>query len=357
MKAILFILLFQAYLFGQIAGEKVFSHLNSPFNARMAALGGKNLSTRDFDPNMAVFNPALINPQMDNLLSFSFVDYLSDSKAGNISFAHTHKNIGTLVYSMDFIDYGKFERRDVAGNLMGEYSAGDFVWSAAYARPLIDSIFFVGAKFKTAYSQYDGNNSFAVGLDLGLNYHNANKGLDLGLSLNNMGYQLKKFEERNRYDLPFQIDFGLTQHLKHAPFAFSLIYENVQKWNLTRIDPFTPIQRDPLTGEIVPQEEINFGGKLMRHLIISTQIEFTQFFHINLGFNFRRHLDLAYANGKGVSGLTFGVGMRFSQFIFNYSFASYAKGANNNYLSLIIDLNRFIKAKKAITQYLVKRKK
>ena len=57
---------------GQIGGRSTYAFLNLVNNPRQAALGGKTITNYDYDPIQGLFNPASINPEMDNQLSVNY---------------------------------------------------------------------------------------------------------------------------------------------------------------------------------------------------------------------------------------------------------------------------------------------
>jgi len=60
-------ILFGTYCFAQLGGQSTYQFLNLVSSPRQAALGGKSLTNIDYDVAQALYNPATINPEMDNL--------------------------------------------------------------------------------------------------------------------------------------------------------------------------------------------------------------------------------------------------------------------------------------------------
>jgi hypothetical protein len=58
-------------LYAQIGGEHVYSFLNLSPSARITGLGGQLISVRDGDVSLAYGNPALLNPEMHQAISFN----------------------------------------------------------------------------------------------------------------------------------------------------------------------------------------------------------------------------------------------------------------------------------------------
>ena len=75
MKVILLhiFILFSTTVIAQVTGGKVsFAFLEAPNSAKIAAIGGDNVSSFGDDPSMIYQNPALMNSEMENKMSFSF---------------------------------------------------------------------------------------------------------------------------------------------------------------------------------------------------------------------------------------------------------------------------------------------
>jgi hypothetical protein len=153
----------------QIGGQNVFSFINLPNSARVQALGGSAIAFRDDDVNMAYQNPGLINSSMANRLSLNYVNYFSDINFGNVAYAFNIKKAGTLALSMQYINYGNFERADYTGLVTGEFTAGEYCFNAGFGRK-IDSLFSVGINFKGIYSGLESYSSFGMAVDLGVSY-------------------------------------------------------------------------------------------------------------------------------------------------------------------------------------------
>ena len=77
LKKIICIVFFLAswQIFAQIGGQSVYQFLNLVTSPRQAALGGKVITFYDNDVNQGHFNPANINPEMDNNLALNYGNY------------------------------------------------------------------------------------------------------------------------------------------------------------------------------------------------------------------------------------------------------------------------------------------
>jgi hypothetical protein len=119
-KKILFsvlIVLIQCSAYAQLGGNNTYEFLNLPISARVSALGGNLISTRDNDLNVSLTNPALLTDSMSNNVALSYVNYFADVNYGYAAYAKKIKNIGMVSGGIQYLDYGRFQRADELGNI------------------------------------------------------------------------------------------------------------------------------------------------------------------------------------------------------------------------------------------------
>ena len=314
----------------QLGGSSVNTVFDVPSSARISALGGNQIAVMDNDLNLGVFNPALLNPSMADQVTLSYLDWFSDINMGLASYAkHFDSLKTTFAATVQFVDYGSFQRTDPTGLELGTFSAGDYVVSIGAAQQF-DSIFSIGASIKYMYSAYDSYSASGVAVDIGGVYAHKNGLFTIAAMLRNVGFQVNGFTEEKE-DLPFNVQLGTTYKLKHAPFRLGLILENLQKWDLTFEDPNASVQIDPTTGQII-REEFTTADKLLRHVIINNEVILSENFMLRVGYNFRRRAELAFDNKPGGVGLSYGIGLRLKKFHLSYGRASYhLAGASNTF--------------------------
>jgi hypothetical protein len=82
----------------------------------------------------------------------------------------------------------------------------------------------------------------------------------------------------------------------------------------------------------------------MRHIVIGTEVTIAKVFDIRLGYNYGRRQELKLYNRAGLSGFTYGFGLRIKMFNFSYTRATYQAGSlNPNYVTLSVNLGGFTK--------------
>lgn len=314
----------------QLGGNAVNTILEIPTSARVASLGGNQIAVMDNDLNLGVYNPALLNPLMDQQVALSYLDWFSDINMGFASYSmHLDSLRTTFAATVLFADYGSFVRTDATGTELGSFRAGDYSFGIS-AGHQIDSLFSLGAGLKYIYSAYDTYSASGLALDVGGIYTHPNKLLTVAAMIRNIGYQVDGFTDE-REDLPLNVQIGTTYKFKYAPFRLGLILDNLQKWDLTFDDPNASVQIDPTTGEVIEEEFTTFDIAL-RHVIINNEILLSDNFMLRVGYNFRRRAELAFDTKPGAVGLTYGIGLRLSKFHISYGRASYhLAGASNTF--------------------------
>jgi len=342
--ALFFLILFNfSDLHAQIGGDGVYRFLNMPSSARAAAMGGNFLAVKDGDITQALFNPSVISPEMNNNLALSFVDYFTDINYGHVSYAKTFDKIGTYVASMQYLSYGEFTYADQTGQTFGTFTANDMALSVGWGRQL-DSLFSIGANFKMIYSGLEDYQSFGIAVDVAGSYYNPKQQLTISLVARNIGSQLKPYRSGNYERLPFEINLGLSQKLKHLPFRFSILLTNLQKWDLTYNDPYDPDQQvDPLTGTINKKNGFSeFGDKALRHVVIGGEFVPSKFFSVRFGYNYQRRQELGVYSKMGMVGFSWGLAIKVSKFQFEYSRATYHLSGSPNYITIRTNLSDFV---------------
>ena len=74
---------------------------------------------------------------MNNNFVFGFSDYFSDINILSFSFARKIDNLGITSFNIQAIDYGLFDYTDDFGNVLGEFSASDQIFSFSLAKKLV----------------------------------------------------------------------------------------------------------------------------------------------------------------------------------------------------------------------------
>ena len=334
-KIIQLIFLVSLSSFSQVGGESIYNFLNLTGSAKQAALGGKTLTLLD-DVNQPLWNPSVINQNLDNQLSLNYMNYLADLNLTSASFAHMlNRNFGTIHAGITYLDYGKFIGADEEGNETGSFKAYDLVFSIGYSYNIFKTDFFVGANLKLINSVIENYSSFGLASDLAILYYNEYEPYLFTLVVRNIGYQVTTFDE-TRESLPLEITLGASYELENVPITWHMTLSNLQEWDVSESNPSNAIT--DIDGNVT-NEKISFFDNAIRHINIGAEIFPKGAFNIRLGYNFRRAKELQLIDKRTFSGFTAGFGLKIKKFKFNYAFSKYHPASNASTFSLQINLN------------------
>ena len=329
----MFLLTFPA--FSQVGGENVYQFLNLISSPRQAALGGKTITTYDYDVNQPLFNPASINEEMNGRLALNYSNYLGDVNYGTASYAYTHdKHVNTFHAGVTYINDGKFDGRNEFGEATGNFSGGEVALSLGYAYNVPWTNLYLGANAKFISSTLESYQSFGAAVDLGAIYVDDKNDINYGLVVRNFGTQITTYNGEKE-KLPFEVIAGISQELENVPVRWHLTLENLQKWKVAFANPARSEQT--IDGG-VQEEKVGFLSNAFRHVIFGVEILPQKAINFRLSYNFRRAAELKILDQRTFSGISAGFGIRFNKFRFDYSYSRYTSASNTSQFGLMINL-------------------
>ncbi|SFT70296.1 hypothetical protein SAMN05216474_1919 [Lishizhenia tianjinensis] len=330
-------------LFAQTGGEHVYSFLNLGYNARANALGNDFIAVQDEDINLGVINPSLLNKGMHHQLGFNHGFLAGGINYGMVSFGQSLKDDLTLSTHLRYVSYVEMSRRDEFGIEQGTFSANDFALGAGLARVLNPRIS-VGANFNMIYSQLDTYSSFGLGIDLGANYKIGTEDRTmLTVLVKNAGAQLKSYTSKNREALRTDAQVAISHKLAHAPFRFSLVAHDLNRWDLSYFDPSQAESIDAISGDTLVDTGANFLGKLSHHFTFQLEALFGDHVHVRAAFDVHRRYIMAVETRPGLAGFSFGAGFYFKRFSLDYGLNIYSQAGYSNMFTLTTNLDRWKK--------------
>lgn len=323
----------------QIGGYGIYKFMNLPPSSRTAALGGNLISVKDNDLSLAIQNPSLLNAEMSNRLSFSYIDYLSDINFGSFAYARQLDSLYTGIIGIQYINYGSFIAADVSGNQMGTFSGGDYNLFTGVSRDM--GKFSVGSQLKLILSNLAGYHSFGAAIDLSATYVDTSKGLTMAVIFKNIGYQFKPYME-TRENLPFEIQTGISIKPKHMPLRISIIAHDLQRWNFRYLNTNQATKIDFATGEEIITK-MPFSEEIARHFIFGGELLITKNFNLRFGYNHQRRKEMTIEDRRGFVGFSYGVGFRISKFNVSYGRSSFSLAGASNTFTIQTSLGEFFR--------------
>lgn len=327
-------LFFVVNLYSQVGGKSVYQFLNLVTSPRQAALGGKVLTIYDNDVNQAMFNPATINPEMDNKLALNYGNYYGEITYGTASYAYTYdRHVQTFHAGVNYVNYGKFDGYDENGQETTSFTGSETAVTFGYAYNVPFTSIYLGGNAKLISSTLESYQSYGGAIDIGALYIDEDNDINWALVVRNVGTQFTTYSE-TREKLPLEILAGVSQELDNVPIRWHLTLENLQQWKVAFSNPNRAIGN--IEGGST-QEKVSFFNNALRHVIFGVELFPQKGFNFRLGYNFRRAEELRIVEQRAFSGLSVGVGLKMGKLKFNYSYSRYTLAANTSLFGLTIN--------------------
>ncbi|ALI98124.1 type IX secretion system protein PorQ [Rufibacter tibetensis] len=325
----------------QLGGRYVFRFLDVPTHARVAGLGGVNVSSGLEDVNAVTANPGLMHGKTDNHLGLTYLNYLADVSQNNLNYTFESSRWGRNAIGIQYLDYGTFTQTNDAGVEEGSFKVRDYALNLSHAATI--EHFTLGATAKLVVSSIAGDQAIGALVDIGGTFKHPERDFVVGLAIKNLGVMLKPYDNGEREDMPLDIQVGASYKPEHAPFRLSLTAHQLQRFDIVYLDPTKPGTIDENNEEV--KEEKTFGDKLARHFVVGGEFILGPGFQLRAGYNHLRRKELVVENVGGMAGISFGASVKMHAFRFEYTYAKYHVAGASNYLTLNTDLNRFLKKK------------
>ncbi len=340
--------------FAQLGGTSTYKSLALTSSPRASSLGGSALGIFDNDINLALDNPSFIQPKIHNQLTFSNNFYFANINYGTVAYARNWERFGTFLVSMKYVAYGQMEGRDAAGNVTGDFSAGDYVLNLGYGGNY-KGTWLYGVNLKMVYSHLETYSSVGVAADFSSAYHNAEKNFTFTAILKNAGFQIKAYTEENKEPLPIEFSLGLSKKFINIPVRLNLVVHNLQKPAIAYNNP-DPIGSVNIFGE-TEDTEASIIDQIFRHFIFGVEVDIAKPISIRLGYNHLIRQEASLPSKKGLAGITMGTGIHIKQFSIDYSFAKYHAAANIHHLGITVNLDEFLGRKRKIDENVIEENK
>lgn len=315
--------------FAQTGGQHAFDFLNIPAHARLAALGGVNVSLADKDLNFFHSNPSLAGDTLNGFASAGYQFYTGDVGQALFSFAHDFNKVGQLVFGIQHVDYGTLQGFDESGIETSEFNSGETAIMVGKSHQIANIRF--GATVKAVFSNIAGYRANAVMLDAGGIFIHPEHDLTLGLVIKNIGIVLSEYTESSSRHLPFDVQAGVTLKPEHMPVRFSLTAYNLVRSDLLYYDP-AGIEPKPTALK-----------KVFSHLNMGAEILFHRNFNVMVGYNYLTHHALKSETGGSGAGIALGFSILVKPVEIVFSRSGYLRGNAGYSFTLSTNINQLLK--------------
>ncbi|MCC8113937.1 MAG: type IX secretion system protein PorQ [Bacteroidales bacterium] len=311
-------------------GTTAYEFLNMPLSTRIYGLGGVNISLVDDDVTTIDQNPALLGQEMEGQLALSYMRYVGDSNFAGIRYANSVGEHGAWSAAIQYFGYGSIREMDETGTELGTISPKDVAFMGAYSHDITDNLR-GGFNLKAAYSSYAEYTAWAIGVDLGINYFDADRDLSLSAVVANLGGQVKKFHES--YDrMPIDVRLGWSQSFGNFPIRFSITAWNLTKWKLPYYE-----YGDGASDTKMELKE-SFSSNLFRHLVFGADLISSPNWYLGVGYNYKTRTDMATYSRNFLSGWSAAFGIRTSRLGVGIALAQPTTGATTLMFNLSLNL-------------------
>ena len=323
--------------YSQIGGGATFSFLSLESSPRINSLGGYSSLTIDDDPNLGLFNPALINSSINSSLSVNYINYYSDINYGSIVFCPKFSNKEQLLFAIKYVDYGFFEETDQFGNLIGNFNASEYLFSLGSSKTIYNNennFFKIGLNSKIGLSQLYSDFSLAFLVDFSLLYYNSTSNIYTSFLARNLGYQIVPYTEGNTEKMPFELIFSISNQLEHMPLRWSLSLQHFESWDLD-------FENSSQTDELFLNSNQNLGNEFLRHVVLGLEFLITKNFNIRFGYNNRKRYEMMILDRKAMVGFSYGFSFKINKFKFNYGRSLNHFSGPINSIGIITNISSF----------------
>ncbi len=298
-----------------------FNTLRLPASSHAAALGGQNVTLIEDEPTAGWYNPALYANVSDLSAGLDFMTYAAGSTWMGAHFVKAFGERHTMAVGVQYMNYGKMDETDEAGNTLGQFSAKDIVIGAGYSYLLSDR-WTGGANLKMMVSNLADYTALAAAIDVGVNYYDDENDLSVSASLQNIGTQLKAYHDGQRTHLPFTLALGFSKGMAHLPVRFHVTMTDVTRWKSSYY--VLPENKDKDKSD-----KVGFGKIALNHFVLGLDILPTDYLYLSVGYNFRRAYELKASGSLHLAGLSAGAGVNVKHFKFGVSYAKYHQASNS----------------------------
>ena len=119
---------------------------------------------------------------------------------------------------------------------------------------------------------------------------------------------------------------------------FSLLC-HLNTWDISYFDPLKKATYDPFSRDSIQVPKANTIEKIIHHITPQAELLLSANFHFRIAFSYYSRQSFKLQNRPGLSGFTFGIGMKFKRFTLDYGFIPHSVAGYTNAISLLSNLN------------------
>jgi hypothetical protein len=337
----LFLLYFSLHItlsWCQYYGNNIFTSLTNLTSAKSNGTGYSLIGLRSDDLSYAIDNPALLTSDHKGKFLISNTLHPAGVNQGILAYAFSSKSL-TISPIIKYSAFGEFIQRDENGIETGEFSALDYSVGLSLSKE-INPYMAIGASGNFMGSYIENYYALGFGGSFGAFFMGKSKLFSGSILAKNIGFKFKDYTNSRDEVLPLNVQIGISYKLKHAPFRFSLLLNELNRWNNMYTDPSLQPEIDALTGDEIPVDKLNFIEKFGHHVVLQVELLASKNFQLRSGFDYHRRNELVVDLRPGMAGFSLGMGINIKKVIFNYGFTVYSKAASFHTFSIATTLKK-----------------
>jgi hypothetical protein len=166
----------------------------------------------------AYWNPAGLSYIQRSQIGFMHGEWFEGINHEFAGYARPIGEAGAVAMTVNYLSYGRLDRRDVQGNLIGSFRPYDLALSLAMGVRASKGLFLgIGGKWMT--EEIDDSSAYALGVDLGMIYNLPESPMSIGVTVQNIGSKVKFSQEE--FPMPTILGGGVAYRLAGGNLAFS----------------------------------------------------------------------------------------------------------------------------------------
>lgn len=240
------------------------------------------------------------------------MNYMSGVNMLSAAFNKIVKERASWAASAQYIDYGSMKQTNADNVQTGEFKAKD-ISIAGYFSYLLTDRFVGGIAMKFVTSYIGDYNSLGMGVDIGANYYDDERGWSVGAVVKNLGGQLKAFNDTYER-MPIDVQIGASKSFETLPLRLSASLIDLNHWDY----------------------------RFANHIVVGAEFIIQPSIWIGAGYNFRQAHEMKIESSDGESshgaGLSLGAGLNLERFKVNIAYAKYHVSSSSLTLNLAYSL-------------------
>ncbi|MBE0645955.1 MAG: type IX secretion system outer membrane channel protein PorV [Bacteroidetes bacterium] len=306
-------------------------------SSRNSAMGEAGVAVAN-DVSAVFWNPAGLGFQKGMELSLNHSNWLPQFQQSDLFFEYASYKMdvpatgGTLGAALTYLNLGEFERRDEGNNPLGTFKSYEIAFTTSYGTRL-DEDFALGVGLRLIHSslsqvgtarEQGSGTATAVAGDIGVLYRPSKLDIpfsdtdiggrfSLGAAITNIGPSISYIDESQSDPLPTALRLGFAYDIVHEKYNTLTWTTDVTKLLVSRTDRTA----DPFYKAVYKSWE---GDNVINTFTLGTGFEYWYSQLVGLRFGFF-HEDPSQGNRRF---LTFGAGVRYDVYGFDFSYISTA---------------------------------